>query len=201
MEYRLTPEERITIETYDDMAQTWSANHSTTRFWGLEMDRFQSYLPQGRVLEIGCGGGRDAQELIALGYRYVGIDISAGFLTQARLNNPLALFLRMSAYDLAFKENSFAGFWASAVLLHLPKNRVRQALEELHRVTRPKGVGFISVKEGQGEGLIDQRFFAFYSQEEFASLLKTNGFGILKQDIKKMSEKTTWLTFLVEALK
>lgn len=41
-------------------------------------------MPAGKILEVGSGGGRDAKDLIEMGYEYIGIDISKGLLEEAK---------------------------------------------------------------------------------------------------------------------
>ena len=60
--------------------------------------------------------------MIAFGYDYTGTDISTGLLNEARKKVPGQSFYEMSVYDLDFPEGTFDGFWASAILLHIPKN-------------------------------------------------------------------------------
>lgn len=207
---KLTPEEELTLKSYDKISSDWVAKHKTPHFWFQEMLRFNKYLPRGRVLEIGAGGGRDAKELIAMGYRYVGTDISSNLLAEARVENPGVEFYNQSVYDLDYPENYFDGFWTSATLLHIPKSRIAEALGKIHYVVKAKGIGFISIKQGKGEkieteeahllGRVD-RFFAYYSQEEFAEVLKKNEFDILEMDVRSVSEKTIWLIYFVAVLK
>lgn len=119
---KLTPEEELTIKTYDVHAEAWVSEHSSSGFWAEEMKIFRELLPEGRIIEIGSGGGRDAKELIEMGYNYVGIDASEGLLKQARKVNPNATLEHKSVYDLDYPENYFNGFWTSATLLHIPKS-------------------------------------------------------------------------------
>lgn len=120
----LTPEERLTIATYNKQAESWSSNHASAGFWGEEMARLKELLPSGRILEIGASGSRDANELIEAGYTYLGTDISASLLDQARKNNSGVRFEEVSVYDLDYDE-LFDGFWCSAVLLHIPRDENR----------------------------------------------------------------------------
>lgn len=198
----LTPVENNTIKFYDSQASEWVSNHSSMRFWGDEIDRFHELLPSGRLLEVGSGGGRDAMELIKLGYEYTGTDISEGLLEEARRFNPGASFLRQSVYNLDFSVNSFDGFWASAVLLHIPKYRIGEALESIHRVIEDNGIGFIAVKQGDGEKVeADGRFFVYYTEAEFAERLQLSNFEIIESRINQMSNKTIWLVNFVKAVK
>lgn len=207
---KLSPEEKQTVDTYDEMAEDWVARHSSAGWWKEEIEKFKSFQPNGKILEVGSGGGRDAKELIEAGYEYTGTDVSKGLLREARKVNPGVEFLNQSIYELQFPENHFDGFWASAVLLHIPKNRIDAALQSLGRVVRGEGVGFISVKKGEGERIeseearlpsVHQRLFSYYSEGEFKDVLLRNNFTILKSYLKPSGGKTTWLVFFVQAQK
>ena len=199
----LTAEEKITLETYNATAKQWSEKHATVGFWKEEMGTFRKLLPSGKILEIGSGGGRDAKELIALGYEYVGTDISTGLIEVAKRENPHATFLSQSVYELDFPEGTkFDGFWASAVLLHIPKVRINAALQHIKKFMRDGAVGFISLKQGDGERIEeDKRFFVYYYEEEFRQVLQGNSFEVVQTTVRSMSGKTTWLCFFVRVHK
>lgn len=201
----LTPEEETTLKTYNAKAQHWAALHSSPGAWKEEMEILRKFLPGGKILEIGSGGGRDAKELIAMGYDYVGTDISEGLLETAKKVNPGVSFLNQSVYDLSFPNGTrFDGFWACAVLLYIPKAKIDQALQNIRKYIRNQGIGFIAVKEGKGEELLEdtengqvyERFFSFYSEQEFREVLLRNHFEILEFK-KRQRPQTSWLCFFV----
>ncbi len=204
----LTNKEKLTIETYKQAPLNWSVYFDSGGGWPLEMKEFHRLLPKGRILEVGAGGGRDARELIKLGYTYIGIDISEPLLVIARKNCPGAEFINMSLYDLHFPEK-FDGFWASAVLLHIPKKRINNVLQKLKSAQKKGAIGFISIKDGQGEevtskeinGLNGKRFFAYWSKNEFSEILDRNGFGILHYGYRRVTLNTNWHTFIVQTSK
>lgn len=201
MDTDLSENEEITRQSYDKHAAAWSSYHSIKKFWGEEFDRFYGLLPAGKLLEVGCGAGRDAKELIQHGYDYVGTDISTGLLELARKNNPQAHFEQMSLYDLDFNEK-FDGFWCAAVLLHIPRGRIGQALRSIRGVIKPGGFGFIAVKEGDGEIMETtdgmNRCFIYWHDEAFRQVLKDNNFKVLHYTYKPMSEHTKWLIYQVQ---
>lgn len=207
MKKRLTDEEEQTLKSYNANAKQWAQGHSDQDFWIEERKLFRKYLPKGKVLEVGAGGGRDAQKLISLGYDYVGTDISEGLLEVARENNPGATFLAKSVYDLDFPEDSFDGFWASAVLLHVPKDSINLALQNIKKVIKADGIGFISMKQGEDELLLEEdrgvegkfkRLFVFYSLDEFNKVLVDSGFEVLHSRVHPPEGKTIWLTYIVK---
>ena len=203
----LLPEEEITLKTYEKVADIWTNKHSPPHFWAEEMQRFHQLLPAGTVLEIGAGGWRDAKELIGLGYNYVGTDVSEKLLEKAREKFPGEKFYKQSVYDLSFSEK-FDGFWASKVLLHIPKSRIDEALQRIKSVVEPGAVGFISLIDGEGEELREEtwddskhkRFFAYWAKEEFNQVLKNNGFKIANYGYKHETGRLRWHCFFVKAL-
>lgn len=202
---KLTPGEQVTLETYEKQAEDWSVTRHNSHFWESEMTAFYRHLPIGSILEIGSGSGRDARELIDLGYDYTGTDISESFIKIARRENPNAPFFHQSVYDLSFPEPpGFDGFWASAVLLHVPKSRIDEALQAIIRCMKPRAVGFISLKQGKTEGVLEEeqsgktyrRLFSFWMPYEFANVLERHHIAILESAVR-VADNTTWLTYIV----
>lgn len=202
MTEKLNPQEKATVNYYNRLSDEWISTHSTPHYWNTAFERFHKLLPEGKLLEVGAGAGRDAMELWSLGYDYTGTEISQNMLDHARENNPYLTFLPRSVYELGFPDNSFDGFWAAAVLLHLPKDRVGLALSELHRVTRSGGMGFIAIKYGDGERVeADGRFFAYYSYRELEQVLTRVGLEPREKIIWPSDLNTTWLMYFVRTLK
>jgi SAM-dependent methyltransferase len=205
----LSAQEKTTAKTYDIIAQQWALKHHWNNIWERDLEYFHHLLPEGKLLEIGAGGGRDAKELIKYGYDYIGIDVSDGLLQEARKAVSEATFLHYSIYNLNSFKDYFDGFWTAATLLHIPKGRIDVALQNIHSAMKPQAIGFISMKQGRGEVIEEvrshdnqtlKRFMAYYELHEFESILKRNKFKILKSETK-ISDVCTWLIYLVEVLK
>jgi 2-polyprenyl-3-methyl-5-hydroxy-6-metoxy-1,4-benzoquinol methylase len=201
---KLTKDEETTQKTYDRMARQWVDEHGDGSFWKVEMAEFNKYLPAGRILDVGAGSGRDTQPLLAYGYDYLGVDYSQGMLEQARRHNPGIEYRQMSIYDLSFDER-FDGFWCAAVFVHIPKERTLEALKAVRACIKPGGIGFISTKEGAGEGLEARRgvegydrLITYWQEDDFVEVLRQAGFEVVWQ-AQKQFEGSTWLTFVVKA--
>lgn len=199
---RLSPEERKTLEAYKIIAFDRNTTHGNPDFWRPEFEKFRGLLPQGLILDIGCGAGRDALLFEQEKYKYIGVDLSEDMLRQARIIAPTSIFLSMNMYNLGFAKHSFDGFWAAASLLHVPKNNIRDILAEIRRVVKSNGIGFISLKYGVEEKMVlessgTERFFSFYTLNEFIFILVENGFDLLEF---QQSRNYVWLTYLVKVL-
>ena len=95
----------------------------------------------------------------------------------AQERNPRATFVLVNVYDLDFSQK-FDGFWAAASLLHIPKSRIPDALQRIRTNVRKGGIGFISLKQGDGEGPDEKtgRWFSYYQAGEFEQKLEGRGF-------------------------
>ncbi|MBN2142040.1 class I SAM-dependent methyltransferase [Candidatus Woesearchaeota archaeon] len=187
----LTPMEKITIESYDKAAGFRKQSCTTKFFWQDMFERLKEYLPTGNVIDVGCGTGSDARMFIPIGYDYLGIDLSVPLLDVAKEVAPEADFRLMNLYNLAseiesgFKDDEFDLVWAACSLIHVPKARIDDALTGIKRVLKPKGFGFIAMREGDGEQMVSDsqgsRFFSLYSLPQFANILARNNFYVLDQ--------------------
>jgi ubiquinone/menaquinone biosynthesis C-methylase UbiE len=203
----LSNDEEITKASYDADAENWAKYFDSHGGWPEELAKFKELLPSGKILDIGAGTGRDAKDLIKLGYEYTGADVSEELLKIARKRLPGQKFIHQSVYELDFPDK-FDGFWASAILLHVPKSRIDEALQKIKSVTRPGAIGFISVKDGAGEQLTEHRFrdkeenlkrmFVYWSKGDFENVLNKNGFKVLDYTYRPISEKTKWHIYIVK---
>lgn len=169
------------------------------------MARFRELLPGGKILEIGSGGGRDAAELLKLHYEYMGTDVSAEMVEVAKTAVPEAVFRQLSVYDLATLDTKFDGFWASAVLLHIPKARINEALQAINASLKPGAIGMISLKDGDTEdfevrdkdNMHQERLFVYWRKDDFLGVLKQNGFQLVDYIYRPLSQRTSWHVFFV----
>jgi SAM-dependent methyltransferase len=199
-------QEQATIQTYDLNAESWANDHADVSGLKNTVAKFKKYLPNGTVVEIGSGGGRDAALLTESGYDYLGIDASKGMVAAAQRFNPGLKFKHMSVYDLPRLQRQFDGFWTAATLLHIPKKRTNEALQAISTVLKPGGVGFISMKDGDREefeerkvsGRRERRIFAYWTKEDFEQALRRNGFLVLTYEYVPVSQRTNWHRFIVQ---
>lgn len=196
---------RKTAETYDKIASVYS-NTRVAHFWVDEFDFFKSIIDGKKVIDMGCGEGRDAIIFTKNGFDYTGIDISSGMLKIAKERVKSGVFQQADFSETDFPNGTFDGFWAAASFIHVPKDDIRSVLQEARRVTKAGGVGFISMKEKTGidEGMITDekyggasRYFSFYTQDEFRKILEENGFSILKF-ATHAEGKNNWLCYFVK---
>lgn len=104
------------------------------------MEEFLQQLPQGaKVLEVGCGGGQLAAEILRRrdDLMFTGLDLAEDELRRARKRAPAATFVQGSALSLPFEDSDFDGVFSIASIKHWPDQR--QGVNECVRVLRPGG--------------------------------------------------------------
>lgn len=176
-----------------------------------EMQNFMDLLPnRSSVLDVGCAGGRDTKIFADHGFNTTGIDINKNFIKIAKSKVPKAKFLVMNAEKLDFADKSFDGIYACAILLHVKKEDIPEALDEFKRCLKDHGKLFISVKEGIGEEYISdahspniKRFMSYFTQEEIHQYLKKTAFKIIFEKLTPDEAKRvgiTWIKLIAEKL-
>lgn len=171
-----------TTQAYDEIAPYFAAKFCETDL-SAQLDRFCARLqPGARILDVGCGPGRDLLTLADRGFRAVGLDRSAGMLHQA-MERGAKLLVQADARALPFANGTLDATWACASLLHLPKAELVAALVEICRALGHGHVGLV-LKQGEGENWRDDgqgqsRFFAYYHPAEVELALERAGFHVI----------------------
>jgi SAM-dependent methyltransferase len=149
--------ERKTIAYYEEHADEFLKSTLDVDMSGLHQPFFAHIPPQGRILDAGCGSGRDSAAFLKMGYSVVSIDASPTMVeATTKLTGQPARLMRFD--ELAF-ESDFDGVWACASLLHVPRVELSVTLSRLERALRPNGVLFVSFKYGDSERMRGERFF------------------------------------------
>ena len=127
---------------------------------------FEPLLPKGgSILDVGFGSARDMLYFRSKGFDAHGIDPEPKFVEHAKI-----LGLDVEAADvLSYAPNrKFDGIWACASLLHLTKREFHNAIDHLISLLSNKGFLFISMKEGNSEGLDEKgRPMLFVGEDTF----------------------------------
>lgn len=183
---------KITISTYDRTVDYY-VNRTLKLQPKSEIDKFMKMLPKGgRVLDAGCGPGRDSKTFSEHGFETIGIDLSSGMINKARKIAPKAEFKKMDLRKIDFPEDYFDGIWACASLLHLKRMDLPTALDHFKRILKRGGVVYILVKlkhdvDEQMVSIDRPRFFSFFSIEELKIYIERAGLKI--EDIYTWNER------------
>jgi SAM-dependent methyltransferase len=130
-----------------------------------------------RILDLGCGPGRDLAALRARGHDPVGLDGSARFVAMAQDHTGVPVW-QQDLLELALPDAHFDGVFANASLFHVPAQELPRVLGELFACLVPGGVLFASNPRGRNEeGWNGERYGAFHDFEAWSSVVRAAGFA------------------------
>lgn len=141
--------DKETLAFYDRQAFAYA--HHKWQGGARGLDVFLSRLvPGARILELGCGGGRDTESMLRAGFDATATDGSAGLAGQAelRLGRPVRILL----FEELDAQEAYDAVWANACLLHVPKEALPDVLGRIWRALKRGGLFFASYKVGEGVG-------------------------------------------------
>ena len=194
------------IEIYDKNAKEYA--QKTAHIPPEERGEFPNLVkPGGKILDAGCGPGRDCAYFLEKGFQVVGVDLSEKLLEISRKKAPRATFHKQDLRSLKFPHNSFDAIWACASLVHLKRFEVPKVLHDFYSSLKPGGVLFILLKEGKGEAdVIDDlssdsaRHFTYFEQNELKQILLKEQFDVRniytysEKDRKLEGRDVTWVS-------
>ena len=193
-----------TIDTYNSTAERMAEkfNGIGARVSDIEetLGLFTKKNPS--VVEIGCGNGRDAEEILKRTNKYRGIDVAEKFVELAQKRNPQGRFEVADVETFEFPNNIDAVF-AFASLIHVPKSVLQKVFERINASFNPHGLFRISMKyakeycEVVKEDEFGTRTYYFYSDKDLSEMLKD--FHLLKCEIKDLSGQT-WIEILAQKI-
>jgi SAM-dependent methyltransferase len=135
--------------------------------------------PPVRILDLGCGPGRDLAAFRALGHEPVGLDGCAAFVEMARSGTGCEV-LHQDFLALDLPPARFDGVFANASLFHVPRLELPRVLGELRVALAPRGVLFASNPRGNDqEGWQGERYGVYYTLETWSALVTAAGFDAL----------------------
>ncbi|HEC62510.1 MAG TPA: class I SAM-dependent methyltransferase [bacterium] len=198
-----------TLLHYNQEAENISSRYENADMSWLYEIITRTFPAESRLLELGCGSGRDAGILLRSGLDIVATDGSPAMLEQAAALHP-ELKDRLRQYELpgqsGFSASSFDGILAIAVLMHLATGGIKDTLKEVFRLLKPGGRFFFSVPEKRPD-LDDRGFdgrgrrFTMLSSQEWEELSCTVGLvklSVVRNDDSLGREQVAWLSFLFQ---
>lgn len=143
------PYDAQTLEFYSAEAPVYTASgpQGASRHLASFLDRLKV---GSLILELGCGGGRDAEAMMRRGFRVEATDGTPMIAQQAqkRIGQPV----RVMRFDQLDDDGKYDAVWAHASLLHVPRAQLPAILRLIFRALRPGGLHYASFKSEGIEG-------------------------------------------------
>ena len=129
-----------------------------------------------RILDFGCGPGRDLKVFAELGHIAIGLEGAARFAAMARAHSGCEVW-QQHFLKLDLPEDHFDGVFANAALFHVPSQELPRVLLELHASLKPGGVLFSSNPHGHNEeGWNHGRYGVHHDLETWRRYVSAAGF-------------------------
>jgi ubiquinone/menaquinone biosynthesis C-methylase UbiE len=180
---------------YNKIAKSYASNFKNH---SEHIDKFLSLIDKnGKILDVGCGCGTDANYISSKGFTVVGIDLSRGMIRLAKENFPKIRFEVKDMRKLAFRPNSFEGILVAYSLIHIPKKDVLSTLKLLYSFLKKKGIIYVALLSGKSQELFIseplkpnlETFLNVFSEDETIRLLRKSGFSIIQKYKRKSKNK------------
>jgi SAM-dependent methyltransferase len=139
----------------------------------------------GPICDMGCGPGQIARFLHRRGVDTLGVDLSPRMVEEAQRLNPEIPFHQGDMLALPDADHSWGGIAAFYCIIHIPREKIVDALQEIGRVLRPGGVLLVTFHIGDEIKHLDDWWekpvnldFAFYQPVEMEKWLTDAGFEL-----------------------
>ena len=166
-----------------------------------------AFAPGARVLDVGCGKGRDVVALLDMGFDAFGVEPNDAMRARALQRDP-RLSGRIAGAALPDLGQPFGGAFdavaCSAVLMHLADDALPASFVALDAVLRPRACVLMAVPEMRPDLLVDGRdpdgrAFVNHSPERVQRLFDELGFALRRlEDIPAPSTDTRWRVLMFE---
>jgi len=195
------PANEVTATTLDDYNRNAAAFRAGTQDHDVRqnIDALLRHIhaePPFRILDFGCGPGRDLAAFARLGHRPVGLDGSQEFVAMAREATGCEVW-HQDFLALELPDAHFDGVFANASLFHVPSAELPRVLAQLNACLKPAGVLFSSNPRGANqEGWNGARYGVYHDLESWRGLLGQAGFIELEHYYRPAGlprERQPWL--------
>lgn len=151
-----------------------------------------------KILDAGCGSGRDSLAFMKHGYSVVAFDASSEMCRMAsELIGQEVLKMRFDEIEYV---DEFDGIWACASLLHVPYNELPGVLGKLYRAMKAQGTLYVSFKYGEGTKQRGERVFSDFTEESARALLDEAGYEVMEcgvtTDIRPDRADEKWVNMI-----
>lgn len=198
-----------TLSYYSQNADSFSKSTQNLDFSCIQ-DIFISFLAvafpheersQIKILDLGCGAGRDSKYFLEHGFS---VSASDGSEEMCKIASRFTgLSVRHQFFEDLSEISSYEGIWACSSILHLPKPELIEVISKIHTALLPNGIFYASFKYGTFEGIKNGRYFTNLTEKSLHEILsQTKPFKNLKlwvtSDKRPERENEKWLNVILQ---
>jgi len=172
-----------TLLYYNKNAQEFTQGTLNVDFSYMQ-NKFLDKLSDGaKILDFGCGSGRDTKYFLEKGYYVEAIDGSEELCKIA------GEYTGIAVKHMYFQELSEVGkydaIWACSSILHLSYQELADVFQKMEVALKENGLIYTSFKYGEFEGERNGRYFIDMTEVRIENLL---------EQIERLEIEETWIT-------
>ena len=189
-----------TIEYYNQNAKQFFDTTVNVEFHHMQNHFLKKLQPGAKILDFGCGCGRDTKYFLAQGFAVEAMDGSEELCRMA------GEFTGMKVKHMYFQELSekekYDGIWACSSILHLNHKELKDVMKKMTAALKTKGIMYTSFKYGSFFGERNGRYFTDMTEDAFCVLLQeVPGIEIEEQwitsDVRPQRGEEKWLNLIL----
>ena len=203
------PENSSSIKYYQKNAESLAHRYESAGVEEMQALLKSCFEPGAKLLEIGCGSGRDAAFMKASGFDVTAVDGSEKMIASAVKFHPELsgrLYTIHLPQGLSERLGRFDGLFSIATLMHLTREAIGAVFEKAGRLVNEKGRFFFSVssrRDDVNQGEFDEkgRRFTAMTVEEWILTSQKAGFEVVSSRTTEDGlgrEGIVWLNCLVQ---
>lgn len=195
----------LTKEYYEQNSEIWTEKKTNSFYHEKAFTSFNSLLKdKAQVIDIGSAWGIHVPLFLGIGrkLRYEGMDIAKAFLKIARRRYPQLTFYEADIADTKTLPNKrYDGFWAGAVLMHVPFEVWGQMFKNIEKLTKKGAIGYLSLPTEHPNGNAhntDPRHFTILSEKKQREIITKQGWKIIKNGtMDGFTKEAIWKWYIV----
>ena len=165
------------------------------------LEPFVKELKSGdRILDVGCGSGRDLVWLQKRDFEVTGFERSVGLAKLASIHAGCDIIQGdFETYD--FSPHDFDALMMCGSLVHIAPDRLVNVLENIINALKTNGIVLISLKEGQGSyRKSDGRKYYLWSHGALRDIFRNLGLMVrtFNRSVSKVSKRDIWLSYILQ---
>ena len=188
-----------TLDYYNQNANTFFEGTVSVNFKEVQ-DKFLEVLPGKKILDFGCGSGRDTKYFLDNGYDVIAIDGSIELCKKA--SEYTGIEVKHMLFQELNDKDTYDGIWACSSILHLNKEELKPVLLKMIDALKKHGIIYTSFKYGNFEGERNGRYFSNFTIESFKEYVQDISTIQIEEywlsgDVRKGREDEQWLNLIL----
>ena len=172
-----------TINYYNENAKTFVEGTVSVDFSDIQTKFINKLNDNAKILDFGCGSGRDTKFFLANGFDVEAIDGSEELCKFA--SEYTGINVKHMYFQQLDEVSKYDAVWACSSILHLSYDELIDVMKKIVDSLKPNGLFYTSFKYGDFEGDRNGRYFINMDEIRISSLL---------ENIEHLQIEEMWIT-------